>query len=88
MLRQTEWWVQNGPIEKNRVLPVTTLIFLKILFQFKSLIKSWFDAPNAPRATQLSIFVLFVSTGVLFDSDFSLLVFLSERVLLIKLCIE
>ena len=24
MLRQIEWWVQNGPITKNGVLPVTT----------------------------------------------------------------
>ena len=38
MLRQIEWRVQNGPITKNGVLPVTALYFLKILFQFKSLL--------------------------------------------------
>ena len=37
MLRQIEWVVQNGPITKNRVLPVY-LIILKILFQFKNLL--------------------------------------------------
>ena len=29
MLRQKEWRVQNGPITKNRILPGTTLFFLK-----------------------------------------------------------
>ena len=24
MLRQIEWWIQNGPIRMNGVLPVTT----------------------------------------------------------------
>ena len=32
MLKQIEWWVQNGPITKNRVLPVTTLVFWKFYF--------------------------------------------------------
>ena len=27
MLRQIKWWVQNGPITKNGVLPVTTFFF-------------------------------------------------------------
>ena len=27
MLRQIQWLVQNGPITKNEVLPVTTLFF-------------------------------------------------------------
>ena len=27
MLRQIQWLVQNGPITKNEVLPVTTLSF-------------------------------------------------------------
>ena len=27
MLRQIKWWLQNGPIIKNGVLPVTTLFF-------------------------------------------------------------
>ena len=33
MLRQIEWRVQNGPITKNDVLPVTTLFFLKFCFK-------------------------------------------------------
>ena len=32
MLRQIEWGVQNGPIPKNGVLPVTTSFFLKFCF--------------------------------------------------------
>ena len=39
MLRQIEWWVQNGPITKNRVLPVTNSFFWKFLFQFKKLLQ-------------------------------------------------
>ena len=35
MLRQIEWWVQNGPITNNRVLPVTTLFFTKFCFSLK-----------------------------------------------------
>ena len=31
-----EWCVENGPITKNGVLPITALFFLKILFQFKN----------------------------------------------------
>ena len=30
MVRQIEWWVQNGSITKNGVLPVTALFILKI----------------------------------------------------------
>ena len=37
--RQIEWWVQNGPTTKTVVLPVATLFFLKILFQFKNLLQ-------------------------------------------------
>ena len=36
MLRQTEWWVQNGPITKKGVLPVTTLLFSKFCFNLKT----------------------------------------------------
>ena len=44
-------------------------IFLKIWFQFKNLlIKSCFDVP----VTQMSIFILLVSAGILFEDDFSL----------------
>ena len=32
MLRQIEWGVQNWPITKNRVLPVTTFLFWKFCF--------------------------------------------------------
>ena len=39
MLRQIAWGVQNGPITKNGVLPVTKYFpFSKILFQFRNLI--------------------------------------------------
>ena len=36
MLRQTEWWVQNGPITKNEVLPVTTLFSWKFFFSLRT----------------------------------------------------
>ena len=39
MLRKIEWRVQNGPIKKNGVLPVTKYFnFSKILFQFRNLV--------------------------------------------------
>ena len=46
---------------------------MKILFQFENLL-SWFDVP----ATQMSIFILSVSAGVLFEGAFSLWVSLME----------
>ena len=49
MLRKIEWWVQNNPIAKNEVLPVTTLFFLKILFQFKNLLEKLIWCTNAPN---------------------------------------
>ena len=38
MLRQIQWWPQNGPITKNGVFPVTTLSFLESCFSFKNLL--------------------------------------------------
>ena len=75
MLRQIEKWVQNADITKNRVLPVTTLFFSKFCFSLRTLIKSWFDVPM----TQMSILILFVSDGVLFDGAFSLWVSLNNQ---------
>ena len=37
MLRQIEWRLQNGPITKGGVLPVTTVFFWKICFSFRTL---------------------------------------------------
>ena len=36
MLRQMEWQLQNGPITKCGVLPVTTLFFWKIRSSFRT----------------------------------------------------
>ena len=51
MLRQIEWAVQNEPITKNGVLPVTNyLIVWKILFHFKNLLQRVdliYQLPNA-----------------------------------------
>ena len=74
MLRQIECGVQNGPITKNGVLSLTTLFFEILIWVKESLIKSWFDVPT----TQMSIFTLFVSAWVLFESVFSLWVSLSD----------
>ena len=57
----TEW-----TYHKKRSFASKYFVFLKILFE--SLIKSWIDVST----TQMSIFVLFVITGVLFDGAFSL----------------
>ena len=58
----------KGFIKKNRVLPVITLFFWKFL-------KSWFDVPT----TQMTIFLLFVSAGVLLEGTFSLWVSLNKK---------
>ena len=69
ILRQTEWWVWNGPVSKNEVLLVTTLFIWKFCFSLRASNKeSWFDVP----ATQMPIFIVFVSARVLFDSVFFL----------------
>ena len=50
MLRQIVRWVQNGPITKKGVLPVTTLFFEKICFSLRISCKEliWCtDDPNA-----------------------------------------
>ena len=36
MLRQTKWWLQNGPIKKNEVLPITSLYFWKFCFSLRT----------------------------------------------------
>ena len=36
MLRQIEWWIQNGPITKNGVLPVTTSFFRNFFFSLRT----------------------------------------------------
>ena len=36
MLKQIEWGVQNGPITKIGVLPVTTLLFRKFCFSLRT----------------------------------------------------
>ena len=36
MIRQIEWGVQNGPITKNGVLPVTKLFFQKFCFSLRT----------------------------------------------------
>ena len=50
MLRETEWWVQNGPITKNRVLPVTTLFFWKFCFSLRTSYKKLIWCTNGPNA--------------------------------------
>ena len=73
MIRQIEWWLQNGPVTKTGVLPVTTSIFENFVSVYEPLIKSWFVVSKI----QMAMFVLFASTGVLFDGAFSLWVSLN-----------
>ena len=47
MLRQIEWWVQNGPITKNGVLPVTT--FWKFCFSLRTSYKEFIFCTNYPN---------------------------------------
>ena len=51
---------------KERSFAANYLIFLKILFSLRTSEESWFDVPT----TCMPIFVLFVSSGVLFESSF------------------
>ena len=64
MLRQIEWGVQYGPITKNELLPLTTLLFKKFTLSLRT-------SYNVPVA-QTYIFVLFVSVSILFEGVFSL----------------
>ena len=49
MLRQTEWWVQNGPITKKGVLPVTTSYFWKSCFNLRTSYKELIWCSNYPN---------------------------------------
>ena len=40
MLRKIEWRLQNGPVTKGEVLPVSTLLFAKFIPVLKPLKKS------------------------------------------------
>ena len=53
MLRQTEWWLQNGPIRKNGVLPVTIFFFFffwKFCFSLRTFYKELIWCTNNPKA--------------------------------------
>ena len=49
-LRQIEWRVQNGPITKNGVLPVTTLFFWKFGSSLRTSYKELIWCTNDPNA--------------------------------------
>ena len=48
MLRQIEWWLQNGPITKNWVLPATNVFFWKLCFSFRTSCKELIWCTNNP----------------------------------------
>ena len=50
MLRQIKWWLQNAPITKNGVLPVTTLFFWKICFSLRTSYKELICCTSNPNA--------------------------------------
>ena len=70
-----EWEVQNEPITKDGVFPVTFFFFFfeNFVSEYEPLRKSWLDVSN----TQMLIFILFVSARVLFKGAFSLWVSLN-----------
>ena len=45
-----EWWVQNGPITKNGVLPITTLFFWKFCFSLRTSYKELILCTNDLKA--------------------------------------
>ena len=49
MLRQIEWWVENGPITKKRVLPATALFFWKFCFSLRTSYKELILCTNDPN---------------------------------------
>ena len=49
MLRQIEWEVQNGPITKDGVLPVTTLFFQKFYFSLRTSFIELIRCTNHPN---------------------------------------
>ena len=65
MLMEIKWWVQNEPITKKEVFPVTTLFFRKFCFSLRSSYKDLIWCTNGPNAN-----VLFVIAGVLFSGAF------------------
>ena len=46
MLRKIKWWLQNRPITKNGVLPVTTLFFWKFCFTLRTFYTELPKCPN------------------------------------------
>ena len=50
MFRQIVWWVQNGPITNNGVLPVTTFFFKKFCFSLGTSYKELIWCTNDPNA--------------------------------------
>ena len=50
ILRQIQWWVQNGPITSNGVSPVTTLYFWKFCFRLRTCYKELIWCTNDPNA--------------------------------------
>ena len=69
VLIQIEWvGVQNGPIIKNTVLPQLATLFFLLVRVWEPLKTSWFDV----AIFQMSIFILFVSAWVLYESVYSL----------------
>ena len=49
ILRQIKWWLENGPITKNGVLPVTTLFFWKFCFSLRTFYKEFICCTNNPN---------------------------------------
>ena len=82
---KTNWIVSTKwTYHKERSISVTTLFSKNFCFSLRTTYKERFDIPT----TQMPIYLLFVSTGVLFDSAFSLRVSLRETHNLFKTIME
>ena len=78
MLRQIESGVQNGPITKNTDLPVAILFLWKLRFSIRVNLKYL-------PTIEMSVFILFLIAGVLFEGVFSLWVSLKLILLILPL---
>ena len=66
MSRKIERGVQNGPVIKSGVLPVTILFFWRFCFSLRTTYKELIWCTNY----QMSILILFIGAGVLFQGAF------------------
>ena len=71
----TNLWVQNGHHKERSFASNYFIFFENFVSVEEPLVRSWFDVPT----TWMSIFILSVSAGVLFEAPFSLWLSLGRK---------